>query len=309
MSDIQSGIMGLANLWDDQQEIRILLTNVAKKIDNADAKRLTTWINGSRDESNSGNVENRKVATVKIFSCIVSTSNTKLDVSGLGLTSLPEGVFKYLTHLEQLNLTNNKLTGQLDVNSLPVSLKRLSLRDNNLTEILNLSCLKKLERLNLSMCGVSALPELSNLTHLDKCWLDQDQEQANRVALKALNQSCEIQILCQESGSRPYKVWQEPVEDNGSRVDDRRTVDSEQGHLDLQDVTIELKNGSPDSDTSNISPHVINHPPHDKRDDVSGSQGTNTDVKPVAEGAVDSFDSVDNSDKSLVNQELENYRS
>ena len=300
----QSGIMGLANLWDDQQEIRILLTNVAKKIDNADIERLTTWINGSREESNSGNVENRKVATVKILSCIVSTSNTKLDVSGLGLTSLPEGVFKYLTHLEQLNLTNNKLTGQLDVNSLPVSLKRLSLRDNNLTEILNLSHLKNLERLNLSMCGVSALPELSNLTHLDKCWLDQDQEQANRVALKALNQSCEIQILCQESGSRPYKVWQEPVEDNGSRVDDRRTVDSEQGHLDLQDVTIELKNGSPDSDTSNISPHVINHPPHDKRDDVSGSQGTNTDVKPVAEGAVDSFDSVDNSDKSLVNQEL-----
>jgi Leucine-rich repeat (LRR) protein len=91
-----------------------------------------------------------------------------LDVSGRGLTSIPNDVFSR-TELVRLDLSNNKLTGapQAEIRHLQ-NLKELDLSGNELTGLpAELGQLKQLEVLDVSNNKLTGLPlELGNLPRL-----------------------------------------------------------------------------------------------------------------------------------------------
>lgn len=99
---------------------------------------------------------------------IEEVTGATLDLSGKGLTKIPSDVFSR-TDLEQLNLSNNKLTGapQAEIRFL-VNLKVLNLSDNALTGLpAELGQLRYLEVLDVSNNQLTGLPlELGNLTQL-----------------------------------------------------------------------------------------------------------------------------------------------
>lgn len=95
-------------------------------------------------------------------------SVSTLDLSGRGLTAIPSDVFSK-TALEELNLSNNRLTGapQAEIRHLQ-KLKTLNLSNNQLTGLpAELGQLQLLEVLNVSNNQLTGLPqELGNLTGL-----------------------------------------------------------------------------------------------------------------------------------------------
>ena len=95
-------------------------------------------------------------------------NETVIDLSGQGLTKIPESIFKNTT-LEQLDLSSNRLTGapQAEIRFLQ-NLKSLDLSNNQLTGLpAELGQLKNLETLNVSNNKLTGLPlELGNLTQL-----------------------------------------------------------------------------------------------------------------------------------------------
>ena len=96
------------------------------------------------------------------------TSGSELDLSGRGLIAIPSYVFSR-TDLQQLDLSNNRLTGapQSQIGQLK-NLRSLDLSKNALTGLpAELGQLNKLEVLNVSNNQLTGLPmELGNLTQL-----------------------------------------------------------------------------------------------------------------------------------------------
>lgn len=102
----------------------------------------------------------------------VVASDSSLDLSGRGLTSVPSDVFD-MTSLETLDLSNNALTGALpgEIRFLK-NLETLDASDNAMTgvpaEIGQLSALRVLDLSNNALTGLpNELGNLSSLSHLD----------------------------------------------------------------------------------------------------------------------------------------------
>lgn len=99
---------------------------------------------------------------------IETRSTATLDLSGQGLTQAPAYIFDK-TYVEELDLSNNLLTGSLqaEVRHLQ-NLKVLNLSNNNFTGVpAEVGQLKKLEILDLSNNKLTGLPyELGNLSNL-----------------------------------------------------------------------------------------------------------------------------------------------
>lgn len=97
----------------------------------------------------------------------VSSSNV-LDLTGQGLTKVPMYVFDKID-LQELNLSNNQLTGSLQAEIRHLqNLKVLDLSNNQFTGVpAEIGQLKNLEVLNLSNNQLTGLPhELGNLSNL-----------------------------------------------------------------------------------------------------------------------------------------------
>lgn len=98
-----------------------------------------------------------------------SNSSTTLDLSGQGLTKVPEYVFRQ-TALEELDLSGNVLEGalQAEIRHLK-NLKILDISNNKFTGVpAEIGQLQKLEVLNLANNGLTGLPhELGNLSNLN----------------------------------------------------------------------------------------------------------------------------------------------
>lgn len=99
-------------------------------------------------------------------------TKNKIDLSGKNLTQTPMYIFDE-TNTEELNLSNNKLTGSLpsQIGNLK-KLKILDLSNNNFTGVpAEIGHINSLEVLNLSNNNLTGLPnelgELSNLKLLD----------------------------------------------------------------------------------------------------------------------------------------------
>ncbi|MFH1822100.1 MAG: leucine-rich repeat domain-containing protein [Patescibacteria group bacterium] len=99
--------------------------------------------------------------------------NSKLDFSNQNLEKIPENVFKQ-TNLEELNVSNNKLTGaiQAEIRHLQ-NLKVLNLSNNLMTGVpAEIGQLQKLEILDLSNNQLTGLPyELGNLKNLKTLYI------------------------------------------------------------------------------------------------------------------------------------------
>jgi len=105
--------------------------------------------------------------TTPATSSPAATSNT-LDLHGRGLTSVSSSVFEN-TALEELNLSDNMLTGALPGEIRHLSnLRVLDASDNQMTGVpAEIGQLSRLEVLDLSNNALTGLPnELGNLTSL-----------------------------------------------------------------------------------------------------------------------------------------------
>ena len=122
----------------------------------------TGWIGGADTEmllglsywSSQGNVQEAKRRIVHCF----DNSTTNLDLSGLGLSTLPDGI-QYLKHLRGLNLKDNKM------DSLPHSmgnlkqLEVLNLENNGIRSLSScVADLSQLQELNLKNNKIDSLP-------------------------------------------------------------------------------------------------------------------------------------------------------
>jgi Leucine-rich repeat (LRR) protein len=119
-------------------------------------------------------------------------SGNVLDLSGRGLTAIPNDVFSKVG-LERLDLSDNRLTGapQSQIGQLK-NLKSLDLSDNSLTGLpAELGRLNKLETLDVSNNSLTGLPmELGNLTQLrllDISGNDYSKQDLDQIAAKLIN--------------------------------------------------------------------------------------------------------------------------
>jgi Leucine-rich repeat (LRR) protein len=97
-----------------------------------------------------------------------SLSKVNLDLSKSGLEKLPSNVWS-MTSLEELNLSNNRLTGALPAEIRQLrNLRILDASNNLMTGVpAEIGQLTKLQELNLSNNQLTGLPsELGNLTSL-----------------------------------------------------------------------------------------------------------------------------------------------
>lgn len=121
------------------------------------------WQNGylNNDDLNNNNLNNNNNNTIVPI-------NKVLNLSGQGLNSIPNYVFSQ-TNLEELNVSNNNLTGaiQSQIGQLK-NLKVLNASNNKMTGVpAEVGQLSKLEILDLSNNQLTGLPnELGNLQNL-----------------------------------------------------------------------------------------------------------------------------------------------
>lgn len=103
----------------------------------------------------------------------VASSDTTLDLSNQGLAKIPNSVFEK-TNLEELNVSNNQLTGaiQAEIRHLQ-NLRVLNLSNNQMTGVpAEIGQLENLEILNLSNNQLTGLPyELGNLKNLKTLYI------------------------------------------------------------------------------------------------------------------------------------------
>jgi len=108
------------------------------------------------------------LATQPVVNQPIVESGTTLDLSNQGLTSLPAYVLKQ-TNLQELNISNNNLTGALPAEIRFLSkLKVLKASNNQMTGVpAEVGQLSQLELLDLSNNQLTGLPnEIGNLTKL-----------------------------------------------------------------------------------------------------------------------------------------------
>jgi len=128
------------------------------------------FVIGKDDTSstNTGATKNNEVVTGNETPITTTSAPLILNLSGKGLTAVSMSVFSD-TKIEELNLSNNALTGALpsQVGALR-NLKVLNLSNNNFTGVpAEIGQLSKLEVLDLSNNKLTGLPnELGNLSNL-----------------------------------------------------------------------------------------------------------------------------------------------
>jgi Leucine-rich repeat (LRR) protein len=131
-------------------------------------KAKTTIITTTtEDNTNVGTSENKKEDTIKQDDIVISKGDT-LNLSNQGLSKLPEYVTK-LSNLEELNISNNKITGALPSQMQNLrNLKILNASNNQMTGVpAEIGQLSNLEVLDLSNNQLTGLPnELANLKKL-----------------------------------------------------------------------------------------------------------------------------------------------
>lgn len=107
-------------------------------------------------------------ANVNVNGVTSTLSNDLLDLSNQGLTKVPDNVFN-MTNLQELNISNNKITGALQsqIGQLK-NLKVLNASNNLMTGVpAEVGQLTNLQILNLSNNQLTGLPnELGNLKNL-----------------------------------------------------------------------------------------------------------------------------------------------
>ena len=126
----------------------------------------------SKDDTNSignkGTTKNSEIVAGDEKPVTTTSASVVLNLSGRGLTAVPMSAFSD-TKTEELNLSNNALTGALpsQVGALQ-NLKVLNLSNNNFTGVpAEIGQLSKLEVLDLSDNKLTGLPnELGNLLNL-----------------------------------------------------------------------------------------------------------------------------------------------
>ncbi|MDD2656355.1 MAG: leucine-rich repeat domain-containing protein [Patescibacteria group bacterium] len=99
---------------------------------------------------------------------IVINKTNKLDLSSQNLSKVPDNTFKQ-TNLQELDISNNKLTGSLQAEIRHLqNLRVLNMSNNHLTGVpAEIGQLSKLEILDLSNNQLTGLPnELGNLKNL-----------------------------------------------------------------------------------------------------------------------------------------------
>jgi len=98
-----------------------------------------------------------------------------LDLAGLGLTELPEGIAQ-LTRLEELHLNDNKLIRLPDLIGRLTFLQRLYLADNQLVELPDSLGQMPLQELHLAANKLTELPScIPQLSELEGLYLSQNQ--------------------------------------------------------------------------------------------------------------------------------------
>lgn len=132
---------------DDFFEMMLHTDIIGSKIIELKAQKLenylTNWVQ-------SNNTKKFKTAKSIILECLKERFEN-LDLSGLGLTSIPsKEIFKYLTHIRKLNLYGNKISKiEGDEFENLKKLEELNLFCNKITEIGKLKGLDNLEKLSL----------------------------------------------------------------------------------------------------------------------------------------------------------------
>ncbi len=126
------------------------------------------FVVGKDDTDNKSEPKNNEVVVIKESEVSTTSTSMVLNLSGKGLTAVPMSAFAE-TKIEELNLSNNELTGALpsQVGALQ-NLKVLNLSNNNFTGVpAEIGQLSKLEVLDLSDNKLTGLPnELGNLRNL-----------------------------------------------------------------------------------------------------------------------------------------------
>ena len=132
-----------------------------------------------------------------------------LDLAGLGLTELPEGIAQ-LTNLEELYLNDNKLTRLPDSIGRLASVQKLYLGDNQLVELPDsIGQLPLLQELHLSANKLTGLPDfISELSELQALYLSQNQLTRLPDAIGRLTQLQRLDVCDNQLTELPESVGQ-----------------------------------------------------------------------------------------------------
>jgi internalin A len=160
----------------------------------------------------------------------LKTGAVELDLSGLELTEVPDGIAR-LTNLQELDLSNNELTSLPDAIAQLISLKELNLSDNQLmslpeeiSELINLQMLylggnqlqrlpqgvihlKKLQGLFVHINHLSSFPEvITQLINLKQLCLDENELTSLPEAISQLINLKDLDLSKNELMSLPEGI-------------------------------------------------------------------------------------------------------
>lgn len=132
---------------------------------------------------------------------------TELDLSGLGLTELPEEIAS-LTQLRSLYLSHNQLTELPEAIASLTQLQSLRLSDNQLTELPEaIASLTQLQELNLRSNQLTELPEaIASLTQLQSLDLSSNQLTELPAAVTSLTQLQTLNLSSNQLTELPAAV-------------------------------------------------------------------------------------------------------
>ncbi|MCA1900428.1 MAG: leucine-rich repeat domain-containing protein [Chloroflexi bacterium] len=134
-----------------------------------------------------------------------------LDLSGLGLTSLPPEIGR-LTNLDSMLLFQNKLTSLPPEISQLTGLTHLSLWDNKLSNLsLEIVQLTNLTELDLSKNQLTSLPpEIGQLASLQNLELSENQLTSLPPEIGQLTNLTKLDLFFNQLTSLPFELWKLP---------------------------------------------------------------------------------------------------